>query len=268
MVRAAKAWLAEPSTVRRRSVAHHLPPDVLRVDGATDLVLHADRPRWPDPPPAEPGAAEPGHAAGRQRALVRRARGRLAGARDGERARPARGVRRPLGTRARPRPAAVLPAGLRHAGEGPWGWRFGGHHVSLNYTLDGDRLVSSTPDFLGSDPARVLLPGAEQVEILGGHAATARRLMASLSDSQRTLRDRAPGGDLRHRHRQPAAGDGPGDEMIHMQDLWRGRFADPALEEARRRRRPPGRGRLGVRPARPRPARDPHARRPDSARPT
>ena len=115
-------------------------------------------------------------------------------------------------------------------GDGLWGWRFGGHHVSLNHTLDGDRLVSATPNFLGSDPARVPLPGDTHVEILGGHVAIARRLMASLSDSQRALAIGHPTAisDIVTGNRPQVH---PGDEMIHMQDLWRGRFADPALEE-------------------------------------
>ena len=44
-------------------------------------------------------------------------------------------------------------------GNGPWGWRFGGHHVSLNYTLDGDRLVSSTPELPRLRPRAGAAPG-------------------------------------------------------------------------------------------------------------
>ena len=45
--------------------------------------------------------------------------------------------------------------------EGLWGWRFGGHHVSLhNLVLDGV-LVATTPCFLGANPAvSPLLGGA------------------------------------------------------------------------------------------------------------
>ena len=38
-------------------------------------------------------------------------------------------------------------------GGAPWGWRFGGHHVSLHYTIIGGEVVASTPNFLGADPA-------------------------------------------------------------------------------------------------------------------
>jgi hypothetical protein len=39
-------------------------------------------------------------------------------------------------------------------GEAAWGWQFAGHHVSLNYTIVGGRLISPTPCLLGSEPAR------------------------------------------------------------------------------------------------------------------
>ena len=41
------------------------------------------------------------------------------------------------------------PADARHE---PWGWQLAGHHVSLNFTVAGDR-VSATPCMLGSVPA-------------------------------------------------------------------------------------------------------------------
>jgi hypothetical protein len=39
--------------------------------------------------------------------------------------------------------------------EGKWGWRYEGHHVSLNFTFKNGDLVSSSPQFLGSNPAVV-----------------------------------------------------------------------------------------------------------------
>jgi len=38
---------------------------------------------------------------------------------------------------------------------GKWGWRVEGHHLSLNFTVDGGKLVSATPFFLGANPAVV-----------------------------------------------------------------------------------------------------------------
>ena len=40
--------------------------------------------------------------------------------------------------------------------KGQWGWRVEGHHVSLRFAVDNGRMqVSSTPQFLGSNPAEV-----------------------------------------------------------------------------------------------------------------
>jgi len=38
--------------------------------------------------------------------------------------------------------------------ESRWGWRFEGHHLSLNFTLD-DGKISVTPAFFGASPARI-----------------------------------------------------------------------------------------------------------------
>jgi len=36
---------------------------------------------------------------------------------------------------------------------GPWGWRFEGHHLSINLTLANGTVVSSSPAFMGANPA-------------------------------------------------------------------------------------------------------------------
>jgi hypothetical protein len=36
-----------------------------------------------------------------------------------------------------------------------WGWRIEGHHLSLHFTVDGARVVSSLPQFVGANPAEV-----------------------------------------------------------------------------------------------------------------
>lgn len=38
-------------------------------------------------------------------------------------------------------------------GAAPWGWRIGGHHVALQYTIAEGRIVSPTPTFFGAHPA-------------------------------------------------------------------------------------------------------------------
>ncbi|WP_305790048.1 DUF3500 domain-containing protein [Symbioplanes lichenis] len=67
---------------------------------------------------------------------------------------------------------------------GPWSWRFGGHHVSVhNLVLDG-RVQSSTPCFLGADPAAAPLLGGHLLRPLGATEDLARDLLASLSPDQ------------------------------------------------------------------------------------
>ena len=41
----------------------------------------------------------------------------------------------------------------RPADQGAWGWRYEGHHVSLNWTVLDGRVVGSSPQFLGANPA-------------------------------------------------------------------------------------------------------------------
>ena len=33
-----------------------------------------------------------------------------------------------------------------------WGWRFEGHHISLNFTSSNGKIFSVTPSFMGSNP--------------------------------------------------------------------------------------------------------------------
>ena len=77
------------------------------------LVLHADRPRRPDDPPAAAPPAARGDAPARDGAVRGGVRQRLDDHGAGERPRPHRGVHRRLRPRARPRSRHVLPAGLR-----------------------------------------------------------------------------------------------------------------------------------------------------------
>lgn len=39
---------------------------------------------------------------------------------------------------------------------GKWGWRVEGHHLSLNFTVEGGQVASATPCFFGANPATVL----------------------------------------------------------------------------------------------------------------
>ncbi len=68
---------------------------------------------------------------------------------------------------------------------GPWGWRVEGHHLSLNFTLDGDTVVSATPAFFGANPA-VYLGGAKKGQMVLPEAEDlAKEVFASLDDDQK-----------------------------------------------------------------------------------
>jgi hypothetical protein len=77
----------------------------------------------------------------------------------------------------------------------PWGWRFEGHHVSVNLTVVGDA-VSATPCFLGANPAVIEVAGAAPIQPLAPEEVLGRRLLGSLKDDQRNqavLRQEVPG---------------------------------------------------------------------------
>src|SRR6266550_3697719 len=41
------------------------------------------------------------------------------------------------------------------SGKAAWGWRVEGHHLSLNFAVDGDQVLSVTPSFFGANPAQI-----------------------------------------------------------------------------------------------------------------
>jgi hypothetical protein len=67
----------------------------------------------------------------------------------------------------------------------PWSWRVGGHHVAIQVTLVGDRVVGSAPSFLGANPAVVPLGPAAGDRALSGEEDLARRLLAGLGGPAR-----------------------------------------------------------------------------------
>jgi hypothetical protein len=80
-------------------------------------------------------------------------------------------------------------------GTAPWGWRFGGHHVSLNNLIVDGAVRGVTPCFLGADPASSPLLGPAALRPLAGAEDLARQLVRSLDAGQARhaiLLDRAP----------------------------------------------------------------------------
>lgn len=70
-------------------------------------------------------------------------------------------------------------------GSDSWGWRFEGHHLSLNFTIKGGKVVASTPSFFASNPAEILEGPQKGLRVLAEEEDLARSLVKSLSDEQR-----------------------------------------------------------------------------------
>ena len=68
----------------------------------------------------------------------------------------------------------------------PWGWRFEGHHLSLNFS-SVDNEVAVTPAFMGSNPGQVKEGPFAGLQILHAEIDEARELMHLLSSEQRQL---------------------------------------------------------------------------------
>ncbi|MCH8815523.1 MAG: DUF3500 domain-containing protein [Chloroflexi bacterium] len=69
-------------------------------------------------------------------------------------------------------------------GDERWGWRFEGHHVCLNCTVADGKIVSSTPIFLGANPAEVTRGDAAVIRPCGEEEEAARALLSSLNEDQ------------------------------------------------------------------------------------
>jgi hypothetical protein len=70
-------------------------------------------------------------------------------------------------------------------GSATWGWRFEGHHVSVNVTVVAGA-VAATPLFLGSNPAEVIsASGSVVVRPLAGEEDLALALFGTLAGSHR-----------------------------------------------------------------------------------
>ena len=66
-----------------------------------------------------------------------------------------------------------------------WGWRFEGHHLSLNFTLAGDKAAADSPSFFGANPATVpknaKFGDKQGLRVLGAEEDEARALLSLLN---------------------------------------------------------------------------------------
>jgi hypothetical protein len=116
--------------------------------------------------------------------------------------------------------------------EGLWGWRFGGHHISLNNLVVDGVLLATTPCFLGANPATSPLLGGAVNRPLGGVEDLGRNLVRSLRPelaARAILLPKAPSDFVTINLTYVT----DGDRVIPFAGMYRDeRFPDP-VEEAR-----------------------------------
>ena len=69
---------------------------------------------------------------------------------------------------------------------GKWGWRFEGHHLSVNFTLEKGTVVASTPLLFASNPATVTVGSRKGLRPLPEIEDLAKQLIATLTDDQKS----------------------------------------------------------------------------------
>ena len=70
-------------------------------------------------------------------------------------------------------------------GKSPWGWKFEGHHISVNFTIVDDKPVVFSPSFFGSNPAVVREGPKQGTRALRDEEEAGRALMAAFSAAER-----------------------------------------------------------------------------------
>jgi len=69
-------------------------------------------------------------------------------------------------------------------GNSAWGWRVEGHHISLNFTVAGSRVLAVTPSFMGANPGEIREGPRKGLRVLGAEEDLARQLVKSLDAGQ------------------------------------------------------------------------------------
>ena len=105
---------------------------------------------------------------------------------------------------------------------GDWGWRLQGHHLSLNFTLQGGKVIATTPTFFGAEPAEVRSGPRKGVRPFADADDLGKKLFRSLDDGQRKVAlaeqsfPKYRGGD-----KKPAAGEPLGLPAAQMHEKQR-----------------------------------------------
>ncbi len=73
------------------------------------------------------------------------------------------------------------------AADKSWGWRFEGHHLSINFTIVDGKHVFYAPSFMGTNPAEVRSGPRKGERVLGEEEDLGLALINSLDESQRKI---------------------------------------------------------------------------------
>lgn len=71
--------------------------------------------------------------------------------------------------------------------KGVWGWRVEGHHLALNLTLAGGKMIAAAPAFLGSNPGEVKNGPRKGLRVLGNDEEMGRAIVKSMTDEQKAV---------------------------------------------------------------------------------
>ena len=69
----------------------------------------------------------------------------------------------------------------------PWSWRVGGHHIAIHVTVVDDRVIGTTPSFLGANPAVIPSGPRAGERTLPGEERLARTLLSELTPAERGI---------------------------------------------------------------------------------
>lgn len=79
--------------------------------------------------------------------------------------------------------------------KGTWGWRFEGHHMSLNFVIRDGVVVSSTPEMFGANPALIDAGPGRSLRVFAAREDLARQILLACNDEQKKqmwIADKAP----------------------------------------------------------------------------
>src|SRR5947208_12200461 len=106
-----------------------------------------------------------------------------------------------------------------------WGWRVEGHHLSLNFVVDGGKVSAATPAFFGANPATVQAGPKKGQRTLAPAEDLAKELFKALDEAQRKIAfqgQQFP--ELQGQTIAPEVGEAKGLPAAQMNDKQRGTF--------------------------------------------